>query len=224
MQHLRSATLEAGSILRRVRHVEVNWLALRKTAPEVAILGVILFFLLQIPTSKQQPASSPIPPVAAASRPALATPARHLTLAAAVVTATAPKSEPVPPESSHLRVTDRATEAVIAELSRYEIRNLPRAANYGDDEAAFQLGILYELGQTYPQNCNKAAEWVTKSAQSGNPLAEYNLALRYRDGDGVPANPEEATNWFRKAAAHKNSAPDHVLAELPSQPPASVRQ
>ncbi len=68
MQHLRSATLEAGSILRRVRHVEVNWLALRKTAPEVAILGVILFFLLQIPTSKQQPASSPIPPVAAASR------------------------------------------------------------------------------------------------------------------------------------------------------------
>jgi len=114
--------------------------------------------------------------------------------------------------------------ATIAELSRYEIRNLPRAANYGDAEAALQLGMLYELGRGFPQSCNKAAEWITKAAQNGHPAAEYNLALRYRDGDGVSANPQEAENWFRKAAAHKKSNSDRVLAELPSPPLGSVRQ
>jgi TPR repeat protein len=121
-------------------------------------------------------------------------------------------------------VTDRDTESTIAELSRYEVRNLPRAANYGDDEAAFQLGMLYELGLGFTQNCAKAAEWVTKAAQAGNPAAEYNLALRYRDGDGVTPNPQEADLWLRKANAHKNLPPDHELAALPAQPPASVRQ
>jgi TPR repeat protein len=82
--------------------------------------------------------------------------------------------------------------------------------------------MLYELGRGVPQSCKKAAQWVTNAAQYGNAAAEYNLALRYRDGDGVPANPGEADHWFRKAALHKTPTPDHVLAELPEQLPASL--
>ena len=222
--HLRSATAKAGTTLRNARNIniEVNWLAFRKAASAVAVLAVMFAFLMaQIPARKSPASSSEKTTAAALTRPTI-TVDSHLTLAAAV--ASPRKPQPVPTETSHLKVTDRNTESTIAELSRYEIRNLPRAANYGDDEAAFQLGMLYELGLGFSQNCAKAAEWVTKAAQNGNPAAEYNLALRYRDGDGVPANPQEAENWFRKAAAHRTSTPSHELAALPSQPPASVRQ
>jgi len=241
--HLRSATSKAGSALRRGRNIdiEVNWRALRKTAPAFSILGVMLFFVaLQLPGRKPQASRSLTPSVEAiappvahksdkhlsivqAARPAVSTSDNHLNVATAAV-ASPIKPEPASTESSHLRVTDRAVEATIAELSRYEIRNLPRAANYGDAEAALQLGMLYELGRGFPQSCSKAAEWITKAAQNGHPAAEYNLALRYRDGDGVSANPQEAENWFRKAAAHKKSNSDRVLAELPSPPLGSVRQ
>jgi TPR repeat protein len=127
------------------------------------------------------------------------------------------KSTAVPIQTSHLQITDSETGATIADLSNYEVRNLRRAADYGDDEAALQLGMLYELGRGFPQSCSKAAKWVTKAAESGNAAAEYNLGLRYRDGDGVDANIQQAENWLRKAAAHKNSNAGRVLTELPSQ-------
>ena len=203
VQRLWSAIMKAGNTLGRVRNVEVNHRALRKASPAVAILGVMFFFVfLQIPDSKPSASSSLSTTHETAAHPAVSTSGNHLKLAAAVITSSS-KSEPVPSESSHLRVTDPATEMTITELSRYEIRNLPRAADYGDDEAALQLGMLYELGVSVPQNCSKAAEWVTKAAQDGNPAAEYNLALRYRDGDGVSANLQESEDWFRKAALDK---------------------
>jgi hypothetical protein len=219
--HLRSAIARAGRTLRSARNMEVNWLSFRKAAPALVVLAVIFSFVLaQLPATKSEASNSK--PPAPVSHPTT-TPTSHLTLATAPVTNPI-KSQPVPTETSHLKVTDRDTESTIAELSRYEVRNLPRAANYGDDEAAFQLGMLYELGLGFTQNCAKAAEWVTKAAQAGNPAAEYNLALRYRDGDGVTPNPQEADLWLRKANAHKNLPPDHELAALPAQPPASVRQ
>ena len=135
------------------------------------------------------------------------------------------KSTAGPIQTSHLQITDRETADTIAELSKYEVRSLRRAADYGDDEAALELGTLYELGRGFPQSCSKAAEWVTKAAQEGNPAAEYNLGLRYRDGDGVTANLQQAESWLRKAAAHKNSNAGRALADLSSQSPkASVSQ
>jgi TPR repeat protein len=127
--------------------------------------------------------------------------------------------------TSHLQITDPQTAATIAELSRYEIQSLRRAADYGDDEAALQLGMLHELGRGFPQSCRQAAAWVTKAAQQGNAAAQYNLGLRYRDGDGVDANLQQAESWFCKAVAHKNLRAVRALAELPSQPAeASVSQ
>jgi len=128
------------------------------------------------------------------------------------------RSAATPPAASHLQVTDPETAATIAELSRYEIQSLRRAADYGDDEAALQLGMLRELGRGFPQSCRQAAAWVTKAAQQGNSAAQYNLGLRYRDGDGVEASLQQAENWLRKAAAHKNLRAARALAELPAQP------
>jgi TPR repeat protein len=114
-----------------------------------------------------------------------------------------------------MQVTDPAASSALRTLSRYEIAGLRRRAVYGDDGAAFLLGMAYETGHLVPQNCDKAGEWITKSANLGNAAAEYNLGLRYRQGDGEPANQEVAAQWLRKAAAQKYSQAQLALESVP---------
>lgn len=104
-------------------------------------------------------------------------------------------------EPSHLRITDAATESVVNDLSRYEIQNLQRQAEYGDQFAALALGMAYETGHYVHRSCTKAAEWITFAATSGNAAAQYNLALRYFQGDGLPQDSEQGKKWLRIAAA-----------------------
>jgi len=128
------------------------------------------------------------------------------------------RSGELPPlEDSHKRITDPAIISAVQQLSRYEIKGLRRRANYGDDSAAFTLGMAYEIGHAVPQNCVEAARWVTTAAEAGNTAAQYNLGLRYRDGDGVPANRTESEKWLRKAAAHRNQPAKLALKMLASR-------
>jgi TPR repeat protein len=124
-----------------------------------------------------------------------------------------PSGKSVSSKLSHLHVTDRTTENAMQTLSRYELAGLRHRAVYGDDSAAFQLGMAYEIGRWVPQSCTTAAQWVARAASEGYAAAQYNLGLRYRDGDGVPVNDDEAVNWFQKAAAQQSS--DAQLALLP---------
>jgi Sel1 repeat-containing protein len=221
MQRLAATALNAAAdSLRRVRKVRVNWRALKQATPAFVILAVMSFFVGLVTGGRKPLANSP--PSTAAAAPVTPSFGSHLNQKAAAMFIPN-KSPAIPIQTSHLQITDRETAATIAELSKYELRNLRRAADYGDDEAALQLGMLYELGHGFPQSCSKAAKWVTRAAANGNAAAEYNLGLRYRDGDGVDANLEQAENWLRKAAAHKNSNAGRVLAELlTSRPEASV--
>ena len=107
--------------------------------------------------------------------------------------------------SSHAQITDRATASALRALSPYETALLERQARYGDDSAAFLLGMAYEIGHGVPQSCVMAAHWVTTAADWGNAAAEYNLALRYRSGDGVVTNQQESRRWLSKSAAQNYS-------------------
>jgi len=128
-------------------------------------------------------------------------------------------------EGSHKRVTDSATGRALRDLSRFEIPGLLRQARYGDDSAAFTLGMAYETGHGVPQDCTKAAHWVSEAASGGDAAAEYNLSLRYRDGDGVPPNAEESEKWFRRAAARNYPQAQVVLGKpAPNQTRASLSQ
>ena len=113
---------------------------------------------------------------------------------------------PPPLEVSHRRVTDPATLSATQQLSPYELKGLRRRARYGDDSAAFTLGMAYEIGRFVPQNCVEATRWVTTAAEAGDAAAQYNLGLRYRDGDGVRANRAESVKWLRKAARRNRQA------------------
>lgn len=128
------------------------------------------------------------------------------------------RPKPIPSLAiSHEQITDLATSSVVEQLSRYEINGLRRQAKYGDDAAAFTLGMAYEVGRYLRQNCVEAARWVTTAAEAGNAAAQYNLGLRYRDGDGVSADLQESEKWLRKAAAHRNPEAKLALQLLASR-------
>ena len=105
---------------------------------------------------------------------------------------------------------------MVQQLSRYEINGLRRQAKYGDDSAAFTLGMAYEIGRYVHQNCAEAARWVRTAAEAGNASAQYNLGLRYQTGDGVAVDRTEAEKWLRKAA-HRNREAKLALRMLASR-------
>lgn len=176
--------------------------ALRKSAGALAVLAIMLGFLLL-----QAHNSLRTEPVSAAMRSPAATSASSQ-LAFGVTATTVAKSGP----PSHLEITDDSVAESLHDLTRYEIATLQRAADYGDDEAAFQLGMAYETGYYVRQNCSKAAHWVKMAAEEGNPAAAYNLALRYRTADGLPADKSAAEHWLHMASAQKYSPAKLALA------------
>lgn len=78
------------------------------------------------------------------------------------------------------------------------------AADNGDAEAQFLLGLLY--GNDYdpiPQNDKEAARWLRLAANQGYRRAQRILATMYAEGTGLPQDSVEAYRWA-KLANHPN--------------------
>lgn len=203
------STITALSMLKvraaRVKPPAFNQRALRRSAGAITVLAVMTIFVgLQAGVRHSQGH------VNAASAPSVTT-ATPPTASSAAVKRVA---DPRPGPSSHLEITDTSVADTLHDLTRYEIMTLQRAAEYGDDDAAFQLGMAYETGYYLRQNCEKAAHWVKVAAESGNPGAAYNLALRYRTGDGLQADESAAAHWLAKASAQRYSPAKLAVASV----------
>ena len=74
---------------------------------------------------------------------------------------------------------------------------LERAAESGNDYAAYQLGKEYLSGKNTPKNPECAAEYVRMAAEQGNPYAQYLLGKLCLSGDGAPQDKDAAYDWFQ---------------------------
>ena len=76
------------------------------------------------------------------------------------------------------------------------------AAERGDPDAEFGLGMLYERGDSdLKQDYKEADHWYEKAAEHGNIGAEYRLALIFAAGsDDFPADLVEAYKWILLAS------------------------
>ena len=77
---------------------------------------------------------------------------------------------------------------------------LRRAAEQGDVDAQFQLGVAYDLGRGLPENDPEAARWYRLAAERGHPEAQYQVGFIYASGHGAPPDNGEAIRWYRLAA------------------------
>lgn len=75
-----------------------------------------------------------------------------------------------------------------------------KAAEYGNQEAQYDLGYLYANGQGTKQDYPRAMAWYRKAADRGRPNAQSAVADLYANGQGVPQDFVLAMTWYRKAA------------------------
>jgi hypothetical protein len=91
-------------------------------------------------------------------------------------------------------------------VSRYT-----KAAELGDAEAQFNLGVCYDFGEGVQKDPQKAAEWYLKAAEQGHPKAQFKLGVCYEYGEGVRKNPQKSVYWYSKAAEHGDAEAQFIL-------------
>ena len=74
------------------------------------------------------------------------------------------------------------------------------AAEQGDAEAQFNLGVMYRDREGVPQDEAEAVRWFRLAAEQGLAVGQSNLGLMYAEGRGVPQDDAEAARWSRLAA------------------------
>jgi len=85
------------------------------------------------------------------------------------------------------------------------------AADAGDHDAEFWLGMADLNGWGAPADPAKAARNFRFAAEAGNPDAQFNLAILLRDALG--GSPAEIDDWLKKAATGGSAEAQAGLAE-----------
>ena len=75
-----------------------------------------------------------------------------------------------------------------------------KAAEQGNADAQFNVGVMYANGRGVPQDYAQARDWYRKAAEQGNADAQFNVGVMYANGQGVPQDYGQALVWYRKAA------------------------
>jgi len=81
------------------------------------------------------------------------------------------------------------------------------AAEGGQAEAQFDLGVLYAQGLGVGRDLNEAASWYRKSAVQGNAEAQFALGQLYSRGWGIPRDTADAIRWFQIANSVDSDGP-----------------
>ena len=82
--------------------------------------------------------------------------------------------------------------------------SLDYAANHGNREAQYLLGLLYR--NVSPPDNNMALHWLLKSAENGYAPAQLFMGAIYHYGEDRPRNFKMAFNWYKKAAIQGDSS------------------
>ena len=77
---------------------------------------------------------------------------------------------------------------------------LEEAAEQGDAEARFVLGMLYAYGTGVRQDYAQARLWFEEAAAQGHAEAQHKLGEMYARGWGVRQDGAKALVWYEKAA------------------------
>ena len=90
-------------------------------------------------------------------------------------------------------------------------------AIYGNPNAQFKLGQLFQNGIGVEKNTEKALHFYMLAAEQNSLPAEYNLGLLYLKGEGIKPDYKEALKWLREAAFEGNAYAQYALARINEQ-------
>jgi TPR repeat protein len=91
-----------------------------------------------------------------------------------------------------------------------------KAAEQGEEQARYNLGLCYANGEGVHKDAGKAVEWFRKAAAQGTADAQCSLGVRYWHGVGVCKDILQAAEWWRKAATQGHEGAQHNLVVMGS--------
>jgi TPR repeat protein len=89
-----------------------------------------------------------------------------------------------------------------------------KAAEMGDPQAQFVLGMLYWSGRGVEPDAKTAANWLRKAAENGDAAAMRVLGTAYNRGTGVERNPKQALRWIGRAAEAGDAEAQAALGKV----------
>lgn len=107
-----------------------------------------------------------------------------------------------------------AKEATKEDAPYLAIRIWELLANAGDRDAAFRLGLYYDVGDAQERNADRAVYWYRQAATAGEIHAQHNLGVAYAKGDGVMMDINMAIKWWTLAARRGNTDSQYNLGIL----------
>ena len=92
--------------------------------------------------------------------------------------------------------------------------SMTEAAERGNIEAQFFLGLYYYKGKGGTVDMAEGAKWFQLAAEQGYSEAQFSLGLCYEHGDGVDVDFIEAYKWFLLAEATEKERVDEMRSAL----------
>ena len=109
-----------------------------------------------------------------------------------------------------LTLLTQAGNAQPAKVTALDLTRIQKKAEQGDAKAQYELGWIYFVGESIPQDYAKAAQWSQKAAEQGNRDGQFLWGyLHLLPGQAVPEDTSKAAQWFQKAAKQ-----GHPLAQF----------
>ncbi|HSM29877.1 MAG TPA: tetratricopeptide repeat protein [Woeseiaceae bacterium] len=103
----------------------------------------------------------------------------------------------------------------------YDIGNFEKAmalwapaAESGDADSQYGMGLLYSEGIVVPMDDNEALKWFGLAAEQGHGEAQYKLGVMHANGWGVPMSEAEAMKWYKLAAENGVTAAQVSLGTM----------
>ena len=88
------------------------------------------------------------------------------------------------------------------------------AAESGDADSQYGMGLLYSEGIVVPMDDLQALKWFGLAAEQGHGDAQYKLGVMHANGGGVPMDEAEAMKWYTLAAEHGVTAAQVSLGTM----------
>jgi hypothetical protein len=99
-------------------------------------------------------------------------------------------------------------------LAKKSIEDIKKAAEGGDAEAQYLLGIAYNSGEGVTKDPERTAYWLRRSATRGFSRAQFALGQRLYGGwGGITPDKKEGFEWWLVAAENGNSSAMLAIGE-----------
>ena len=108
----------------------------------------------------------------------------------------------------------RTDNADITKTESEKFEGLRKAAEQGDAEAQYLLGLAYWSGDGVDKDEREGVRWFHKAADQGYVRAQFKLGATYWAGDGVDKDERAAVRWWRKAAEQGSQDAQKMLRML----------